>query len=123
MLVSQKILVVGALASLTLLSGCSMGFSKFTSAYEACGSPSGVTVSDSGTTLTVDTMGEEDYSGAAMYDLSCVVDELQVPQYIRDNLNATTALMGRQSAEFEGISMNWSYHPDSGANVTFHYGN
>jgi hypothetical protein len=104
------------------LSGCALGFNKFEEAYKACDEPSGISVSDGGKTLSIDTRGNDDYSGAAYSDMTCILDELKVPQYIRDDIDATNSLMGRQSADYDGISMTWSYHPDSGAKMTFHYG-
>jgi len=122
MKIRTTVLAAAALASCAVLSGCSLGFNKFSEAYKACDEPSGISVSDGGKTLSIDTRGNDDYSGADFSDMSCILDELKVPQYIRDDIEATNSLMGRQNAEFEGISMNWSYHPDSGANMTLHYG-
>lgn len=113
---------ITALASTVILSGCALGFSKFNDAYKACGDPSGISVSDGGKTLSIDTMGNDDYAGADFSDMNCILEELKVPQYIMDDISATNSLMGRQNAEFDGISMNWSYHPDSGANMTLHFG-
>ncbi len=104
------------------LTSCAIGFNKFSVAYEACGEPAGVTLADGGTTLTIDTEGEEDWSGASITDLVCILDEIEVPTYIRDEIDNTNSLMGRQSAEYEGIKLSWSYHPNNGVDMTIHYG-
>lgn len=106
-------------ASLTSLTGCA-GFSTFRNAQEACGSPDGVSVSDNGTTLTVDMMGDEDYSGASLSNVECIVSQVNTPEYIKESMWATRALDGRQQDEFDGVSVSWSYHPDSGIDIVYH---
>ena len=122
MKLSKPAAAITVLASTMVLSGCALGFNKFNDAYKACGDPSGISVSDGGKTLSIDTMGNNDYSGAQYSDMNCILEELKVPQYIMDNIAATNSLMGRQTADFDGINMSWSYHPDSGANMTLHFG-
>jgi|GEM_PF-3750794 len=107
----------------SLLSNSVSDYKKFSSAYASCGNPNGVTIGDSAKTLTINTKGNEDLYGASYLDASCVLDEIGVPQYIRDEIAATNALMGRQTANFDGVTISWSYHPDNGADITLHYGN
>lgn len=117
--------ILGAVIALPLaltISACSLGFNKFEKAQETCGVTSGIALSDGGTTLTIDTMGEEDWSGASYSDMNCILDALEVPQYIREEISNTNSLMGRQTAEYEGIKLSWSYHPDRGADMILHYG-
>jgi hypothetical protein len=102
------------------LSGCFGGFDKFEKAFLDCGSPDGVVVSDGGKTLSIDTKGEEDYFGASYADMNCIMDGIATPQFILDKVSATNSLMGRQNDEFDGIEVSWSYHPDSGASMTYH---
>jgi hypothetical protein len=114
------ILVTTALVSALSLSGCSAGFDKFEKAYASCGSPDGVVVSDGGKTLSIDTEGEEDYSGATYTDFNCILNAVETPQFVQEQISATSALMGRQTDEFDGIEVSWSFHPDSGAKLTMH---
>lgn len=117
----KKLFAISATSLLLVsLTGCAGSFDTFQKAFESCGSPSGVSVSDNGTTLSVDTMGEEDYSGADYYDMVCIVNAVGTPSYIISNMDTTNSLMGRQFDEFDGIEVSWSFHPDNGANVVFH---
>jgi hypothetical protein len=113
--------IAGATTLLVTLTGCAWQFDKFEKANEACGyPPSGVTVSDEGRTISIDGMGEEDYSGASYGDLICIIEAIETPDYIYNNIMATRALDGRQTQEFDGIEVSYSFHPDSGANIVFH---
>lgn len=114
-------LATTALLALTL-TGCSTGPSKLETVFKDCSLSSGSNLGDEGKTLSIDTMGEEDWSGASYEDLMCVLDnqKLGVPDYITQAVLNTRAIDGRQSDEFDGISMSWSYHPDNGMDITFH---
>jgi hypothetical protein len=112
----KKIIALAASGVLALtLTGC-VGFSTFQNAYDACNSPSGVTVSDGGKSLIINGLGDESY-GATIYDTACVLTKIGTPTYILSNMETTNSLMGRQSAEFDGIVVSWSYHPDNGLDV------
>jgi len=95
-------------------------FLLFEEAYDTCGSPSGITVSDEGTTITINGNGEYEYSNADIYDIACVLSEVKTPSYIISNMDTTNSLMGRQTASFDGIDVSWSYHPDNGLDVVLH---
>lgn len=75
---------------------------------------SGISLGDKDTSLTVDTEGKDDTTGAAMEDLVCIVKELKVPDSVVAQMDSTTSLQGRQSAEWEDLKASWTYHPDSG---------
>jgi len=108
-------------ATVISLTGCAGNqFHTFQDASDTCFASSGVQVSDNGTTLTVDMMGEEEITGATYDDLVCVVDEVGTPAFIKDEMWATRAIDGRQSEEFDGISVKWSYSPANGMNLTYH---
>ena len=108
-------IIAGAALLLVGLTGCA-GFNTFQNAYDECQSPSGVTVSDGGKSLIINGLGEESY-GATIYDTACVLTKIGTPSYILSNMETTNSLMGRQSAEFDGIVVSWSYHPDNGLDV------
>jgi hypothetical protein len=117
----NKAIIALPIAGVLALTGCSAPFTTFEDALSTCGNPSGVTVADEGMTLTIDMMGDEDYSGAGIYDIECVIDAIGVPAYIKDNIWATNALAGRQTDTFENITVSWAYHPDNGLDAVFHY--
>jgi len=77
-------------------------------------------VSDEGKSITIDGYGEDDYSGADLYDTVCVLDAIKTPEYVISNMETTNSLMGRQSATFDGIDISWSYHPDNGLDIVVH---
>lgn len=56
-----------------------------------------------------------------MYDdVACLMLELNTPEFIVSEMDNTTAMMGRQHEEDEGLSYDWSYHPDNGLNMVIH---
>jgi hypothetical protein len=119
-------LIAAALVGTLSLAGCSAPFTAFEDAKSLCGNPEGVTVADEGTTLTIDMMGEEEFSGATVYDVECIIDAAGTPAYIKDSIWATNALAGRQTDTFETedgstVSVSWSYHPDNGLDAVFHH--
>ena len=115
---------LGAGALLISLTGCGTPppppFLLFQKAYDTCGTPSGVTVSDEGTTITIDGNGDYQSYGADIYDIACVLSEVNTPTYIISNMDTTNSLMGRQTASFDGIDVSWSYHPDNGLDIVLH---
>jgi len=110
------VLIIGALG----LTGCAGKFDTFQKAYDKCGAPQGITVSDEGKTITLNGMGEDDYYGADLYDVVCVIEAIKTPSYIISNMETTNSLMGRQTATFEDIEVSWSYHPDNGLDIVYH---
>lgn len=116
----KKVLAIGAVIALSVsLTGCA-SFDTFTKAIESCGSPEGITIGDEGKTMTVDMMGEDEWSGASLDDTRCIIKAVGTPDYIIADIESTNSLAGRQDAEFEGISATWDYHPDNGLDITFH---
>jgi hypothetical protein len=117
----NKALLALPIGGVIALTGCSAPFTVFEDAISTCGNPQGVTLGDDGSTLTIDMMGETDYSGSSYNDVECIVDAVGTPTYIKDNMWATNALSGRQTDTFENITVSWSYHPDNGLDAVFHY--
>lgn len=117
-----KIVAAGIVSVVAVLglTGCAGSFDLFQKAYSSCGSPSGVSVSDEGKTISVDTIGEEEYSGASYGDLVCIIDAVGTPSYINDGIMSVRAMDGRQTQEFDEIIVSYSYHPDHGMDIVFH---
>lgn len=113
--------IVLTVACVFVLSGCAGKFDTFQKAYDKCGSPSGIRVSDQGKTISIDGNGEYEYSGADISDIACVLYAIEIPDYVISNMDSTNSLMGRQTATFgDKIDVSWSYHPDNGLDVVVH---
>ena len=69
---------------------------------------------DGGKSLIVNT--ESEYG--SMDGLECVTHRLKTSSAILAQIDATTAMMGVQQAEQDGLEYRWSYHPDNGVNMT-----
>jgi hypothetical protein len=87
---------------------------RFEAAYAQCGDAGKtLTSADENTTLIIDTGSER----GSLVAMTCVLNHLQTSQAIRAQMDATTAMMGVQDAEEDGITYKWSYHPDNGVNM------
>ena len=116
----KKIIALSAAGLLALsLTGCA-GFDTFQKAVAKCNSPSGVSVLDNGTTLSVDMMGTEDYTGAQLTDVDCIVTAVNTPSYIVENIYNVNAISGRQHDEWNGITVTYSYSEANGLALTYH---
>ena len=94
---------------------------RLNTAYSLCT----FTATDDGETMQVaDTGGTLTYSNTAsggVQDLDCVLGSLKTPQSVISKMNATTALDGMQSDQWDGIKVTWSYNGNSGFNAVFEY--
>lgn len=73
---------------------------------------------DGGYTLIVDTEGDDDVEGDTYEGLMCVLDHLDMPSSVRNDLGETRAMDGRQEASWDRITAAWRYHPDTGINIS-----
>lgn len=110
---------VTALGLAITLTGCA-SFDAFDKAVESCGNPDGITIGDEGKTLTVDMMGEDEWSGASYEDTMCIIRAVGTPDYVISDIESTNSMAGRLDEEFDGITATWDYHPDNGLDITFH---
>lgn len=91
---------------------------RLSQAYTACvGSAEGFELADGDTTLIIDTMGDDDFTGVDYTTLECALDELETPTRVVTAIESTRALDGRQSDSWDGFAASWSYHPDSGMDL------
>ena len=93
---------------------------RLEAAYDSCyrrDSGGTLTLADGGESIVVDT-GSKYGSTAAM---DCVLAELGTKQSIIAQMGRTTAMMGVQDAEDDGLAYSWSYHPDNGVNMVIEY--
>jgi hypothetical protein len=85
-------------------------------AYDSClSSDSGKTLElgDAGETIVVDTGSKY----GSLDGMVCVLTYLDTPQSITAQMDSTTAMMGVQEADHDGLNYSWSYHPDNGVNM------
>ncbi|MGD9955889.1 MAG: hypothetical protein AB7I38_14530 [Dehalococcoidia bacterium] len=88
---------------------------------QQCAGPGseGVTLGDNGHTLTIDTKGEDDSTGADLVTVACAAVILKMPDSVTSDIDATRALDGRQQASWENYTAAWRYHPNSGLEIIF----
>lgn len=80
-----------------------------------------VALGDEGRSLT---LGNAPQGGdvSAMLTLPamvCLLEETDAPDSVFGRVQQTRALDGRQSVEYGGLSVSWSYHPDVGVSAVF----
>ena len=71
-----------------------------------------VEVGDNGHTLTIDGAGL--YGRPRYMEVVCVLTELGAPDSVLSQMDATRALDGMVSGEWDGYHAVWTYHPDNG---------
>lgn len=90
--------------------------SRLPAAYESCSASDAddtMSLADEGSTIVVNTMSE--YGSTA--GMECVLEALGTPESIRAQIGRTTAMMGVQDGENDGIEYSWSFHPDNGVDM------
>jgi hypothetical protein len=76
------------------------------------------TLADNDHTLIVDMAGDDPGTGTATIDdILCVLAELDAPQAILAQMEATRALDGMQSATWSTYNAKWTYHPNDGLDL------
>lgn len=80
----------------------------------------GFTLGDAEMSLIIDTAGDDDTPqlDAKYQDALCVLEALDVPDATLNLIQTTRALDGRQDGTWGDVDATWSYHPDSGLNMT-----
>lgn len=94
----------------------------FKAIYNTYCSSTYATVGSDGSYLSIDTnpYDLDDYTVSG--SIQAIIDvnsALGLPDYVLDDMGSTTALMGRQTATFDDVTVSWSYHPDKGLEVTY----
>ena len=95
---------------------------KLDAAHSACSSELGdmipmdgsIELADGGKSLLFSDVKYD----AGVKAIACMFVQLKTSEALVSNLDSTTAMMGRQSAEDHGLKYEWSYHPDNGINMT-----
>lgn len=89
-------------------------------AVEKCGvlNTTGFNLGDKDTTLTIDTKGTKDATGADLMDAGCVLKNLNITDKAMAHMVGTRAIDGRQTETWNGVEAAWTFHPDTGMNMT-----
>lgn len=77
----------------------------------------GIALDNDGKGLYLDGMGDES-DGLSYEEISCVLFALDVPQSVVSRMDNTNSLMGQQEASWSKIRALWTYHPNSGFDVS-----
>ena len=94
---------------------------RFSEALTLCEAldASGITFAEDGQSLNFDDKGKDDLFGGDFSDLQCIIEKLNAPSTVLARMYQTTSSMGVQDAEWDGISISWTYHPDRGMDANF----
>ena len=95
--------------------------SRLSDAVASCGleAASGITFAEDGQSLVFDGKGEEDFTGGEFSDVECLLTGVEAPSTVWAQMLQTSSADGQQEFEFDGISVSWGYHPNSGLDTTF----
>lgn len=117
--VSVVALIMSALYIQTFFSN-SEPDTSFAEAVETCevaADSNYIEVADEGDTLLMTSEGDES-PGASIVEIACVFVELDMPSSIVNRFDTTRALDGTQTGTWDNYEATWSYHPNSGSNIT-----
>jgi len=80
----------------------------------------GFELGDGEKSLVIDVAGEDDFPQleANYDDALCVLSALEIPDATLNLVQTTRALDGRQQDSWADLDATWSYHPDTGLNMT-----
>jgi hypothetical protein len=78
----------------------------------------GTRVEDNGSTLLVDMRGAKDTKGVDLVTLECILEELKVPEGVKQDMFSTRPSDGRQNGTWFGTSASWTYDPAKGLDLT-----
>ncbi len=75
-------------------------------------------MSNDAVSISFDAKGEEDADEDTLFSAFCLLKALAAPDNIFDSVMRTRALDGRIEESWGAFRAPWSYHPDSGTNMT-----
>ncbi|GIF70253.1 hypothetical protein Ais01nite_82880 [Asanoa ishikariensis] len=71
-----------------------------------------------GSTLLVDMRGSKDKAGVDLVTLECILEQLNVPEAVKQDMFSTRPSDGRQEGTWFGTSASWTYDPAKGLDLT-----
>ncbi len=107
--------IAGVERSVAEASASAAADTRLSDAVQQCGRSSGVNLGDEDRTLTLDVRGKDDSSGVSYDRYFCILGKLSAPSKVISHIEQTTSMDGRQSESWDGITIEWSYHPDRGS--------
>lgn len=122
LLIAIPLAIIGAIMIAVFLAAPK---NPFPNALDACGiseDDSYIYLGDEGKTLLMNGDGKETY-GADSTDVWCVLEALNVPESTVAQMEKTSSLMGVVSDSWDGITADWTYHPDDGFDVVLKFEN
>lgn len=90
--------------------------------YNELGDGYYVTIADDNSYLEIDTnpLNLDDFNSTEAWDLIRQVNnKLNLPDSLENKMQHTRALDGRQTENYNNITVSWTYHPDKGLNVLY----
>lgn len=116
-LVAATISLTGCGAAESIVHKAKPGPTRLQKVHKQCdsSSTSDLSIADKGHTLIIDTKSEHDTNGFIAY--VCITTGLKTPKSVTSQIEQSTAMMGEQSADGDGLHYVFSYHPDNGLYV------
>lgn len=87
---------------------------RLANAMKSCSAELFFVLSEDHKSISFDDRGQDEIAGGDFLDLKCVINALNAPSTIWERMTTTTALMGSQDGDWDGIKVTWTYHPDNG---------
>ncbi len=123
----KKPLIIGIVAAVVAIIVIVMlasggGKKDFNKMYSDIADESWCTIASDGTWMKLDTNPydiDDSHNSSAWYKIKSVLSDLGFSSSVSEEMNETTALMGKQSASTKGYEVTWSYHPDRGLEAMF----
>lgn len=84
--------------------------------------PKAFTIGSDGSYCKIDTNPsnlDDYYSALYVSYVESMNEALGLPEYLFEDMKSTTFSQGKQTEEFEKITVTYSYHPDKGLEVTY----
>lgn len=94
----------------------------YNSVYAQYGYSSCYSIGSDDSYISVDTNPyniDDYYSASNMRILMAMNNALGLPNYVYQSMISTSAMMGKQSATANGITVSWTYHPDRGLEAIY----
>lgn len=133
------IVLIGAIAGGALVFGAA-GETRLEAAFEEANLEQSqwFELADEGSTIIIDGPMTPDVESAIEFDQPLPTEQelddiiafwnqldrfckaVEVPTYIQSQIETTNSLAGEQTATFDGLEASWSFHPDSGLDMTIH---
>lgn len=86
--------------------------------YCAAKGAEGVSVSDNGRRILIDTQESPGDSGAPDQMVDCLIEQLHIPVQVISDINNTNHEQGKRSATWDGFKAEWTFDSQVGHQIT-----